>query len=330
MKFAPEDLERNLAMGLPPVTLIEGDETLLTLEAADKIRALALTHGFEREVLDVGPGFNWARVMEARTELSLFAQDSLLELRMPKSKLDVKADKALSYYLEDPPPQKKLIIQCPKVEIRAKRVPKWVQAIDQAGWWISCPLIYADKFGNWLRGELNQARVQLTPEAFELLLSRVEGNALAARQEVQKLSLFQGEQPLTVDEIAQISAESARYSIFDLIDACLSGNAQRTAQICQTLEAEGAEAMAVASMLYRTIEQLNLGADLGWDKARVPGFKQRVFKACLNRHKKAGLVALNQQALRADRAIKGQSPTPKWLSVTQLALKLASAGALAS
>ena len=74
---------------------------------------------------------------------------------MPKSKLDAKADKALSHYLEDPPPQRNSLFM-PKVEIRAG-VPKWVQAIDQAGWWISCPPIYADKFGNWL-GRVEQAR----------------------------------------------------------------------------------------------------------------------------------------------------------------------------
>lgn len=335
MKVDAGQLERNLAQGLPPVILIEGDESLLAIRAGDTIRQHALSLGFERRVLDAGAGFNWGELMEARTDLSLFATETLIELRLPKGKLDAKATKALQFYLEDPPPEKRLVIQCPGLE-RGEANKAWVKQINQVGWWISAAKISLARFPNWLRQELNQHRIRVDAEGFDLLLARVEGNALAAQQEIDKLSLFADEAEMSADQILKISAQSARYTVFDLIDACLLGNVDKTVQICTTLEAEGAEPVQLMGMINSTLEKLTVilehpgGQSAAFAAAKVFGRNEGNFKAALRRINQTRLLTLHQQALRVDRAIKGQSKTPAWLSFTQLALRIAGAPTPAS
>ncbi|MGB0965961.1 MAG: DNA polymerase III subunit delta [Litorivicinus sp.] len=335
MKVQADQLEGQLARGIPAVTLIEGDETLLVIESGDLIRQHALELGYERQVMDAGPSFNWGELIQARSDLSLFATETLLELRLPKGRLDAKAVKALDYYLQDPPPEKRLVIQCPGLE-RGEANKAWVKQVNQLGWWISAPKFDLSKFPNWVRGELNRRRIRLDEDAFQLLIERVEGNALAAKQEVEKLALFAGDEPMSADEVAQISAESAKYTVFNLTDACLYGRIEKVIHICKTLEAEGAEPIAIMGMMNNTLEKLSKildhsgGQAAAFSHAKVFGRSESAFKSALSRINRNTLIALHQQASRTDRAIKGQSKTPAWLSLTQLALRLAGARTPAS
>ena len=328
MKVTRDQIANRLQQdGLPPVILIESNETLLSIEASDLIRHDALARGYERQVMDAGPGFSGAELIEARSELSLFATETLIELRIHKDKLDAKTAKALAFYLEDPPPEKRLVIQMPALH-RDERKKAWVKQVDKIGWSIGIPTITLDGFDKWLRGELNQARVRLDDEAKELLLAGVEGNALAARQEVNKLKLFAGdEQAMTAQQVAEITSESARYTVFDLVDNCLAGQIEKVVQICATLEAEGVEPLSVMGMMHRTLENLMVLTKNpnDWQAARVFGRSQDKYRLALRRLNEKSLLPLLQQASRVDRACKGQSNTAPWLSLTQLALRLAGA-----
>lgn len=332
MKVPLRDLPNRLTSGLPSVVLVESDEPLLSMDACDLIRSAVLELGFERQVIDAGPGFNSNQLMEARNELSLFATETLIELRFAKPKLDAKTVKALLFYLEDPPPEKRLVIQIPALG-KDERKKAWVNKVDQLGWVVSIPKVGLDGFDKFLREELNRVRVRLDDEARELLRFRVEGNTLAARQEVEKLTLFAGDQPMTAQELASITGESARYTVFDLIDNCLRGDIQRVAHICRTLEAEGVSPLEIMGLLNFTLEGLSIltRSPNDWRTARVFNTRsQDNYRLALRRINQKSLLPILQQASRVDRAIKGQSPTPAWLSLTQLALKLAGANIPAS
>ncbi len=336
MRIKPQDIELHLTSGLPAVTLVEGEESLLAIEAGDTLRHHALELGYERRTLDVGAGFNWGELMEARSDLSLFATDTLLELRLAKGKLDAKAIKALMYYLEDPPPEKRLVILSPGLE-RGENNKAWVKQIDQMGWWVSAPKMFEKQFKNWIRDELNKRRLRLAPEGLELLTGLVEGNALAAKQEIEKLGLFATDEPMSAEQVAHVISDNARYTVFDLINACLLGNVPKTIRVCETLEAEGAEPIALMGMINRTLDQLTKIMDNGGNtsdqalsSAGVFGAGKDGIKAAMRRLNPNSLLALHQQASRTDRAIKGQSKTPAWLSLTQLALRIAGARTPAS
>ncbi|QGG81035.1 DNA polymerase III subunit delta [Litorivicinus lipolyticus] len=335
MKIRPDQLPKQLAQGLAPVIMVEGEETLLCIEAADRVRAAARAAGYEREVLDAGPGFDWGQLIEARSGLSLFATLTLLELRLVKGKLDAKAEKALTFYLDDPSPEKCLLITAPKLE-PSQTKKGWFKQVEQQGWHVSCAKIYSDKFGAWLKGELRNQGVALTDEGFDALMLRVEGNALAARQEIQKLHLFFQGQPMSDLDVAKITAESARYTVFELTDACLDGKVAKVDHILSVLEAEGAAPLGILRLIARDLSMLTdiqshpNGIRAGAQSAPTIANKRPKLERAANRLSANALLSLNQQALRVDRAVKGQNKTPAWLSLSQLALKIAGARTPAS
>lgn len=193
MKLRPGELTGRLKGPLPTVILIEGEETLLCIESQDKVRAAARAQGFtEREVYDTGPGFDPATLMQARSGLSLFSEKTLIELRHAKPKLDAKIEKALAFYLDGAPDDKCLVISAPKLD-KGEKKKNWFKQLSSLGWHVECAKIYPEQYAGWLRSELKQAQIQVTDDGLSALLMRVEGNALAARQEIEKLKLFAGD-----------------------------------------------------------------------------------------------------------------------------------------
>ena len=335
MKISPEKLPEQLRGSLPAVVLVEGEETLLRIESTDRIRAAATAAGYEREVLDAGPVFDWGRLAQARSGMSLFATTTLVELRLAKGKLDARAEAALNHYLDDPSPEKCLLVSAPKLD-KGQNNKAWYKRIASDGWVVSCPKIYADKFGKWLAGEVRNQGLGLTREGFDALLLRVEGNPLAARQEIQKLFLFFDGQPLSDADVARITAESARYTVFDLSEAALNGQVDKVSRILATLESEGADAFGVLRLIARDVALLaDIKSHPGGLRAGVaaiqtyPMQRDRLAGAA-KRLSDNAVLALSQQALRVDRSIKGQNTTPAWLSLSQLALKIAGARTPAS
>ncbi|SEQ23091.1 DNA polymerase III, delta subunit [Ectothiorhodospira magna] len=331
MRLKPEQLEDHLQRGLAPLYLVSGDEPLQSMEAVDGIRARARAEGFEdREVFTVDKGFDWGQVQTAAESLSLFAQRRVLELRMPSGKPGVQGGKVLEACARQPSADTVLIVQCGKLE-RQEQKSRWCQALEQAGVMIQVwPLDLAGT-ETWIIRRMNRRGLHPTAGAARLLAERVEGNLLAAAQEIDKLVLLQGTG--AVDEVGVLAAvtDSARFNVYDLTAAALAGEAGRAVRILSGLRAEGIAPVLVAWTLTREIrtlnrlsEQVTAGATLqGVLKSVWPPQRQPVMRQALKRLPLPVLGQLLQAGARADQVAKGQKPGSAWDELLDLTLGLA-------
>ncbi|KAB7628264.1 DNA polymerase III subunit delta [Alkalilimnicola sp. S0819] len=330
----PRQLPQQLAQQLSPVYLVAGEEPLLLEEALDAIRAAARKAGHsEREVLEVGTGFDWNRLAEASGSLSLFGDRRILELRIPNSKPGRPGSQAIGDYCARPPEDTVLIISCGRLDA-SQRKSAWVRKIEQAGTFLYVWPVSGRAFAGWLAQRLRERGLTPSREALALLEQRAEGNLLAAAQEIDKLQLLHGEGPLALEQVQAAVADSARYDVFDLSDAVLAGDPARTLRILHGLRAEGVEPTLV---LWTLARDLRLLAELAAEQARrgdPAGVlkRERVWKSRAEQLRTAlrGTPAstwetLLARAARADRALKGVGEGRPWDELLQLAILFARA-----
>jgi DNA polymerase-3 subunit delta len=330
MKLRPDQLARHLQEPLKAVYLIFGEETLLVQEAADALRAAARRQGFsEREVMHGERGADWNELLASASNMSLFGDRKIIEVRF-SGKPDAQAAAALEQYAQNPSPDNLLLMMLPKLDGTAQK-SKWFTACENAG--VSIAIISVDRAAlpDWLRGRLGQAGLQLSPEALTLLADKVEGNLLAASQEVEKLRLLYGAGALTIEQVRDAVGDSSRYNLYDLADCILDGQSARAARMLLGLKAEGESESSVLWTLSRDVRALtgiSEGVAQGqqafalmqqygiWQK------RQPLVQKALRRHSLASLQGLLQDALTIDKAIKGQHPDNPWDALLRLALAL--------
>ncbi len=331
MRLRPEQLSSHLQKGIAPVYLVSGEENLLVQEACDAIRAACREAGCsEREVFEVDNRFKWDNLLAAGAEMSLFADRKLIELKLPSGKPGTEGSKGLVGYLEGPPSDNVLLIVAGKID-RQSTNSKWFKALDAAGVIIQVWPVDARELPRWLRQRIEAAGMSADADALEMLCDKVEGNLLAAVQEVEKLKLLSPDGRITAEAIADSVADNARYNLFGLVDQALSGQAADALKMLQGLRAEGTEAAVVLWALAREIRLLYqcrhdmqggqsaqqvMRAQRVWDK-RMP-----IVGAGLSRHSLAALSDLLQQASLADQAIKGLADGNPWDHLSRLLLSL--------
>lgn len=330
MRLRNDQLAGHLQRNLAPLYLISGDEPLQMREAADEVRNTARSQGYnEREVLDPVAGFDWSALNVAAESLSLFGDKRLLELRLASSKVGTEGAKALNAYAERPAEDTILLITLPKLE-RAQSNSKWFKHLEQTGVVVQIWPVEGNRLPPWIEQRLRRAG--LVPEAgvVEMLADRVEGNLLAASQEIEKLLLLQGPGVITMDQLAESVADSARFDVFGLVDTLLSRETAKGSRMLQGLKAEGVaapvvlwalsrEIRALASMAYE-VEQGSsadqvMGAHRVWEK-RKPLLRRGLQRR--STHWRQLLTICGQ----ADRAIKGLSPDDPWMLLEKLALAM--------
>ncbi len=332
MRLRYEQLASHLQQGLKPLYLISGDEPLQLMEAADAIRALAREQGFgEREVLHAEGGFDWNALSAASGSLSLFAEQRLLELRLPSGKPGKEGGAALVEYAASPPPDTLLIILSGKID-SASQKSKWFKTLEAAGVILQVWPVEPGALPGWVMGRMRSRGMQPTAGAAQILAERVEGNLMAAAQEIEKLRLLYGEGTIDVPQVEEGVADSARYDIFELVDTALLGDAVRTSRVIEGLRAEGVEPILVLWALLREIRTMaqmagelakggSIEALLGqyrvWEKRKGP------VRAGLQRHTLKRWLLLLRRAGRIDRMIKGVEPGNPWDELLQLALLMA-------
>ncbi|WP_417766031.1 DNA polymerase III subunit delta [Spongiibacter tropicus] len=332
MRLRPEQLEGQLAKGLLPVYLLSGDELLIQQECADTIRQHCRDQNIlERDVLEAERGFDWNALLEAGQSMSLFADRKLIELRLGGARMDQKSSAALQQYLEQADGSNILLISCGRLDSRSMSA-KWVKAIDKLGAVMQIWPIERRQLGPWIAQRLRDRGMQADREVAELLADRVEGNLLAAAQEIEKLHVLIGDKPLSTEVVAAAVASSARYDIFKLIDAALAGNAGHALQMYNGLVAEGSEEIPMLGAISRelrnlyqcavAIEQGN-GIERVLDNARVWDKRKGLYKRCLSQHSVDSLGQLLQLAGRLDAAQKGQSDESPRLLFTEIIAGLA-------
>jgi DNA polymerase-3 subunit delta len=240
MQLRPEQLSAHLDKPLAPLYLLHGDEPLLVIEAGDAIRAAARKQGFEeREVIVVGNHFKWDDLFLAAGNMSLFGGSKLVDLRIPSGKPGRDGSEALQKYIKTLGHGVVTLISLPELDWQAKKA-SWVVALSNAGVVMECNAPPLARLPQWI-AERMQRNAQTAPrDALDFIAAHVEGNLLAAHQEIQKLSLLY---PAGVVSLAQIEAavlNVARYDVSDLRDAVKARDTTRAARTLEGLKAEDA------------------------------------------------------------------------------------------
>ena len=336
MRIDSEQLGQHLSRGLKSLYLVYGEELLLALEASDRIRAKALEQGFsERRVLIVEPGFDWGELAMLSNSLSLFAPKRVLDLRIPTGKPGKEGSEALQSLAASLPADTVTVITLPGVD-RQGQSSKWFQALDQSGLVVQAAVIKRERLGQWIASRLSQQGQTADAQTIELLIDRVEGNLMAAYQEVQKLALLFGAGPLRFEEVKQAVVDVARFNVFDIGAALLRGDRAHFVRILDGLQAEGAAAPLVLWAIAeeaRTLAKVQAATARGQPlaqvlrDARVWGARQDLMPAALRRLSQSQLIAALRRAADIDRMIKGLASGDAWDALLQLGLELTAATA---
>lgn len=336
MRIYPEKLAADLERSLRPVYLVSGDEMLLVQECADQIRAAARAGGCsERQVFDAGErGFSWLELAQGAGSLSLFAEQRLLELRIPSGKPGSEGSKALLAYLEDPAEGDVLLIVAGKID-KASTSSKWYRALDEAGATISLWPVSAAELPRWLEQRAAGQGLRVEQDALKLLAERVEGNLLAAVQELEKLRLLAGDKPIDAERISAAVSDNARFNLFAFVDTALAGRTEDSLRMLQGLRAEGTQETVLIWSLARELRLLHalcLAVEAGQAPARAMATarvwknRQAVVQAALGRHSSRGCARLLKLATHADGCVKGYAQGSPWDALELLVLALADHG----
>jgi DNA polymerase-3 subunit delta len=331
-KLRPEQLTASLSKQVAPIYLVSGDEPLLIQEACDAIRAAARKQGFgERELYHADTSFDWGQLLSAANSLSLFAEKKIIELRMPGGKPGDKGGKILQEYAQSPAPDNLLLIVTDKLD-GATQKSKWFKAIEDAGQHIQVWPINAANLPRWIGQRLQQAGLQADASAIELLCLRIEGNLLAAVQEIEKLKLLTTGPHISYELMASAVADSARYDVFGLCDKALHGDARAAVKTLQGLKTEGTEPIAILWAITRDIriliqvsQAVSQGKQFEWaaKQAGVWDKRQALIQGTLRRLKPAQFQQLLRKANGIDKAIKGMRNAEPWDELLDLVLNIA-------
>ena len=330
MKLTPQNLAANLQKTLVPVYLLTGDELLQMMEAGDAIRAAAATQGYtERQVLQLEPGFDWSQLLGEAAAMSLFAERKLIELRMPTGKPGREGGKALREYAANPPEDNILLIHSGKLD-KGARNSAWVKALDKAGASLQIWDLDPAATLRFVKERLQKSGFIVDQDAARLLTERVEGNLLAAVQEIEKLSLICQPGPLDVAEIASAVADSARYNPFELIDAALLGDSRRCIKILRGLQGEGVHEVQILWAISRDVRIMSDYASLKaarQDPATalnsIWGQRKAMVARAGNRHSAVTWASILGCCIHLDRVIKGLAQGNVWDELLQLLLWIA-------
>ena len=314
-------LERSLKQPeVGPLYLISGDESLLVSEAAEAVIARAAALGFsEREIHfgDDGQKFRFNYLREQAGAASLFASTRVLDIRVPRSQIDRAAASAIVEYLERPSSDVCVVIRTGQFEAR-QRNTAWFKKLDQAASTVLIWPLKERELVPWLARRAEKAGFRLSQDALRFLAMQVEGNLLAAAQEIEKLSVMAGDDstPLSLNDVRTEVANSAHFNGFQLVDAALEGSPRRVARLIRSLVLEGEEPMRLLGLV---VSQLRMMAGGG---RQIPPFKRRLMESALTRVGTAGVQALLRDAEQIDRQVKGVEPGDPWRSMERLLLGL--------
>ncbi len=331
MKLPANRLTAHLEKTLLPCYLIAGDELLLVQEAIDAIRRSARQKGFDSRDLHVQmQGFNWQELAGEGANLSLFAERRIVELRLPTGKPGRDGGAAIAELAEQAGDDLLFLITAPKIDQRTAAT-KWVKAIESKGAFVQIWPIGPRDLPAWLTTRMRALGLKPDREAVRIIADRVEGNLLAAQQEIEKLRLLLGEGEVGADDVNNAVVDSSRFDVYQLVDAALLGNPQRALRILGGIRAEGVDAVVVIWALTRELRVLarlqasveagdNLGSAL--QKARVWKSRENIFRACIARHRSRDFYQLIQAGQRADAVAKGQAAGDKWQLATNIVWQL--------
>lgn len=306
-----------------PLYAIHGAEPLAALEAADTLRELARKCGYiEREVFNAQAGFDWGQLRSAGSALSLFATQRLLELRIPTGKPGKEGSETISQYCELLPDDTVTLVLLPEIDWQGKQA-KWFLALEAAATMIEAAPVDRSRLPHWLKGRLARQQQSVSEDGLEFLADRVEGNLLAAQQEIKKLALLCPLGEISLNLLEDSVANVSRFNPFQLVAAIHEGDVIRIHRMLEGLKAEGEAPPLILWVLANEIRTL----------ARVKGVtrsgrpphpgKAREMERIARRHNAKSIQTLLLQAAEIDHMVKGLNHNDPWDALNLLACSLA-------
>ncbi len=320
-------LASHLESSLSPVYLISGDEPLQVEEVSRLIRCKARDMGFvERQVLHVDRSFDWSRIVEQSSNMSLFGDKKIVELRLPTGKPGTSGGKVLQEYCEHLPEDVLLLIQSGKIE-KATLKSKWVQAVSHAGVFMRIWPLTGEDLVRWVQDRLTKEQLAADRQSAEYIASRVEGNMLAAAQEIEKMALLALDSSHSHDSEAWVSSQS-KYNVFDLVDTILLGQRGKVTKVISHLQRDSFAPNLVLWGLAELVRAVifTMTQKRGQSKGVQNVFfysKRNQLGVHASKFTQQQLYTLMMKCGQIDQMIKGRATGDVWQSFADVALKLA-------
>lgn len=339
MRIKLEQLPQHLKKHAASLYTLYGNEPLLILEAADLIRNHARLQGFtERRLFSIEQHFDWSELLNAGNNLSLFGNQMIMDIRIPSGKPGKEGGKAIESYCHALPPDTLTLVTLPRID-KQGQAARWFKALDDAGVMIPVYAIERDQLPGWIEQRLARQQQKADAASLQFIADQVEGNLLAAHQEIQKLALLYPSGALTFDQVKDVVLNVARYDVFQLSDAMLAADTVRFTRIVTGLQGEGVAPLLILATLAEQIRQLiaiRTGLDQGQppaqllQAARIWGDRQKIALAAAKRISLQSLTQGLSQAALIDRMIKGVAQGDVWDELLQLGLRFTLASSAAS
>ncbi|NOQ89908.1 MAG: DNA polymerase III subunit delta [Gammaproteobacteria bacterium] len=329
MNVRPDQLQSAIDKTIYPVYMVSGDEPLQQMESLDLIRSFLRKKAFdEREVLDVDAQFDWQRLSDEAASMSLFATRRIVELRLPSGKPGRHGSQALKEYLARPPEDTVLIINAGKIDGNSKK-SEWFKSVDQNGLVVQCWPVPVEKLSFWLKQRFSLRDMDADNDVLAYISQHVEGNLLAADQEIEKLFMLLGPGKISYADVAEAVTSQSRYSVFELVDMFLSGNPKRVIKIIAGLKAEGVVPVVINWALAKDIRLLAQAsqdvssADLLLKRSGVWQNRMMMFKSCMSRHTQRTFHLMLKRCSYIDAVSKGMIDANVWDEIETVCVRLA-------
>lgn len=331
MRIGSEQLPRHLQGRLASLYTVCGDE-LLAIEAADQIRARARDSGHaERQVVAIDPHFDWSQLLHRANSLSLFGERRIMDVRIPSGKPGTQGGAAIEAYCRSLPPDTVTLVTLPRMD-KPGMATRWFQALDHAGVVVQAFPVERARLPEWIGRRLQAQGQDAAPETLRFLADRVEGNLLAAHQELQKLALLHPAGMLSFEQVKDAVLDVARYDAYQLSNALVAGDVVRYARVLEGLRGEGTALPLIVGVLagqIRALLAVRRGRDAGrplaqlMNQARIWGSQQKLAEEAVGRLGTKQLIRALRQAARIDRIGKGVAAGDAWDELLQLGVRLA-------
>ena len=329
MNVRPDQVRSVIDKTLYPVYMVSGDEPLQQMETLDAIRAFLRDQQFtEREVLDADAQFDWQRLIDEAANMSLFASRRIVELRLPTAKPGRQGGQIIKQYLEQPPEDTVLIINAGKLDASSKK-SAWYSAVEQNGMVVQCWPILLEKLNAWLRQRFQARHMDADEDVLKYISLHVEGNLLAADQEIEKLFLLLGPGKISYTDVAEAITSQSRYNVFELTDRLLTGDTSRAIKIISGLKAEGVVPIVVNWALAKELRLLATAAgdinsaEFMLKRSGVWQNRIGLFRSCLGRHSVKAFQLMLKRCAYIDAVSKGMIDANVWDEILSLSTRLA-------
>ncbi len=331
MRLYANQLSSHLSGALLPVYLVVGDEPLQLQEACDAIKGKAQSQGFtEREVHLVDKTFKWHQLNDSAGNMSLFAAKRLIELQLPTGKPGTAGSKALVEFVDGMPDDVMLLVRCDEWTANNDK-SKWVKTLSEQGAFLRVFQPKANELPAWIQSRCQQIGLNVDRDAIALLSMRLEGNLLAAAQELEKLKMRFADAAISGKEVAGLVADNARFDVFRLTDALLAGQVLKAIRILRSLKKNDLSPVVIHWALEKETRMLSDLADIRSKSHNVSAAdyrrhgvwqnRQAVIQRCLNQHKPAFFEQLLSALADVDAQIKGRASGDAWQAMERFLAK---------